>query len=49
MPSAEALAKSLALFIPRAFSCVVLFTPMPFTCVNSKVSVMAGVSIVIAG
>jgi len=47
--SAEALAKSLTLLIPMAFSCGALFSPMPFTCVNSNAYVMAGVSIVAAG
>jgi len=35
---AVALDKPLALFIPKAFNCLALFSPMPFTCVNNIIA-----------
>ena len=42
MAFAEALDRLSTLFMPKAVSCVVLFSPMPFTCVRSIVA--AGVA-----
>jgi hypothetical protein len=35
---AVALDKPLALFIPKAFNCLALYSPMPFTCVSDSIA-----------